>query len=586
MSSGRIPQTFIDQLLSRTDIIELINGYLPLKKAGSNYKACCPFHGEKTPSFSVSSSKQFYHCFGCGAHGSAISFLMEYEQLEFVEAIELLAQNAHMEVVREQGHSPRKPDETDLYALLEKCSDYYRQQLKQTPKAIDYLKQRGLSGQIAAQFQLGYAPDGWHTLEQLLGQTKQRELLKSGMLIENDEGRIYDRFRARIMFPIHDYRGRVIAFGGRVLDDSAPKYLNSPETPLFHKGRELYALYHARKSEKQLPHILVVEGYMDVVALAQQGIHNAVATLGTATSGDHIQRLFKASSEIIFCFDGDRAGKQAAWRALENTLPHLSDGREAKFLFLPDGEDPDSLVQKIGQEDFLAQLSQATPLADYLLDSLKQQVDLASIAGRAQLAELCTPHIGSLKEGFYKTLLKQRLSDLIQLTEKQVNQQLRHSAKHELTPTTKRSTPENSLSMTPIRSVIALLLQQPDLFNEIDPKAAFLKQDIPGIELLAQLLNIIQQSPNIHTAALLERFRDQPAEHHLIRLCQWQPATLSEGDPEELENETEELHRLYFQHALQQLQTHYEKERLQQLTRQPQPLSASEKEELRSLLRS
>jgi len=588
MSSGRITQGFIDQLLARTDIIELISGYLPLKKTGSNYKACCPFHGEKTPSFSVSPSKQFYHCFGCGAHGSAISFMMEYEQLEFVEAIEALAQNAHMDVVREQGHSPRKNDEPDLHELLEKCNDYYRQQLKQTPSAIDYLKQRGLSGKIAAKFQIGYAPDGWHTLEQRLGSKKQRELLKSGMLTENKTGRIYDRFRSRIMFPIHDYRGRVIAFGGRVLDDGTPKYLNSPETPLFHKGRELYGLYQARKSSKQLSNIVVVEGYMDVVALSQQGIHNAVATLGTATSADHIQRLFKASSEIIFCFDGDRAGRQAAWRALENSLPHLSDGREIKFLFLPDGEDPDSMVQKVGCEAFLAQLNSATPLADYLFDNLKQELDLQSMAGRAQLAELCKPHIARLQEGFYKTLLKQRLADLIQLSESQVNQQLRHAASQESAAPKKRSRPENSLSMTPIRSAIALLLQQPILAAEIAPNAAFLTQQNPGIELLQRLLNIIQKMPNTHTAALLEHFREQPAEQHLLRLSYWQPATLSATDEgeEEDENEPTEQQKLYFQQTLQQLKTQYQKERLQQLTQQQQPLNESEKEELRGLLRS
>jgi len=376
--AGRIPQHFIDDLLTRIDIVEVIDHRVPLKKAGHEYKACCPFHGEKTPSFTVSQVKQFYHCFGCGEHGNAISFLMDYEHMDFVEAIEALAHGAGIEVPREAGtdQAPQSSNQA-AYDLLEQTAQYYQQQLRdhaEAQRAVDYLKERGLTGEVAARFGIGFAPPGWDNLTRALGNDKkiQQELLNTGLVIErNDSSGIYDRFRDRIQFPIHDRRGRTIGFGGRVINkDDTPKYLNSPETPVFHKGRELYGLYEARKAMRKLVRILVVEGYMDVVALAQFDINYAVATLGTATTHDHLETLFRTVPEIIFCFDGDRAGRQAAWRALENTLPVLRDGRAARFLFLPDGEDPDSQVRKTGKTGFEAAMDQATHLSDFFFDQL------------------------------------------------------------------------------------------------------------------------------------------------------------------------------------------------------------------------
>jgi len=345
--AGRIPQSFIDEVLNRTDIVEVIDTRVPLKKAGREFKACCPFHTEKTPSFTVSQVKQFYHCFGCGEHGTAITFLMDYEHMEFVEAIEELARRAGLEVPRETGTTHSQTPSTLLhYALLERVADYYQEQLRTHPqagRAVEYLKQRGLTGEVAARFNIGFAPPGWENIAAALDAdgTIHKQLLELGLTIERDTGgSAYDRFRDRIQFPIRDRRGRTIGFGGRVLDDSTPKYLNSPESPVFHKGQELYGLFEARKAVRKLERILVVEGYMDVVALAQFGINYAVATLGTATTHEHLERLFRTVPEVVFCFDGDRAGREAAWRALENTLPVLRDGREARFLFLPDEEDP------------------------------------------------------------------------------------------------------------------------------------------------------------------------------------------------------------------------------------------------------
>ncbi|MGB5679724.1 MAG: DNA primase, partial [Gammaproteobacteria bacterium] len=389
--AGRIPQSFIDDLIARADIVEVINARVPLKKKGREYTACCPFHNEKTPSFTVSENKQFYHCFGCGAHGTAIGFLMEYEHLDFVDAIETLAAEYHLEVPRED--TPNQPGPVEnrkqpLYEILEQASRLYQQQLRHSNRAIQYLKQRGLSGEIARKYQLGYAPDGWSFLFDKLGNnTSNIESLNiTGMLVEKSENKHYDRFRDRIMFPILDRRGRTIAFGGRIIDAGEPKYLNSPETPVFHKGYELYGFYEARQALRKLERIIVVEGYMDVVALAQHGIEYAVASLGTAMTRDQIQKLFRSVSEVIFCFDGDQAGHKAAWRALENTLPIMRDGLAARFLFLPDGEDPDSMVRKQGKAAFESRLEKAAPLSEFLFDKLLQGTAIDSMDGRARLA--------------------------------------------------------------------------------------------------------------------------------------------------------------------------------------------------------
>ncbi len=389
--AGLIAQGFIDDLLNRTDIVEVVSSRVQLKKSGKNYTACCPFHQEKTPSFSVNHEKQFYYCFGCGAGGNALGFIMDHDHLDFPAAIEELAKRAGVEVEREASNTPQKPRQavdSPLYALLAAASDYYRNALKSHPQrdaAVNYLKKRGVSGVIARDFALGFAPPGWDNLSKHLGgdSLQQKALIEAGLLVENAENqRRYDRFRDRIIFPIHDSRGRIIGFGGRVLGDDKPKYLNSPETPVFHKGQELYGLYEARKYNRQLNEIIVVEGYMDVIALAQQGLRNAVATLGTATSEEHIKRLFRVVPSILFCFDGDNAGRKAAWRALEATLSNLKDGQQARFLFVPDGEDPDSLIRSEGLEAFQARIAQqAVPLTEYFFTHLAAEVNL-EVTGR------------------------------------------------------------------------------------------------------------------------------------------------------------------------------------------------------------
>lgn len=430
--AGLIPQSFIDDLLNRTDIVDVVSSRIQLKKTGKNYSACCPFHKEKTPSFTVSPDKQFYYCFGCGAGGNALGFVMDHDQLEFPQAIEELAKRAGMDVPREEsgrGHKPRQPVDSPLYPLLNAAAEHYRQALKSHPQrkyAVEYLKGRGLTGEIARDFGLGFAPPGWDNLLKQLGgdALQQKVMIDAGLLIENAEnGRRYDRFRDRIMFPIRDSRGRVIAFGGRVLGDDKPKYLNSPETPVFHKGQELYGLYEARKHNRDLDEIMVVEGYMDVIALAQQGLRNAVATLGTATSEEHLKRLFRIVPSVLFCFDGDAAGRNAAWRALESTLSSLQDGRRARFLFLPDGEDPDTLVRAEGTDAFRARINQhAQPLADYFFQQLSEEADPRSLEGKAHLVTLAAPLIDKIPGNNLRALMRQRLSEITGLSGEALNQ--------------------------------------------------------------------------------------------------------------------------------------------------------------------
>ncbi|MDD1510465.1 DNA primase [Pseudomonas sp. CNPSo 3701] len=420
--AGLIPQSFIDDLLNRTDIVDVVSSRIQLKKTGKNYSACCPFHKEKTPSFTVSPDKQFYYCFGCGAGGNALGFVMDHDQTEFPQAVEELAKRAGMEVPREDnGRSgkPRQATDSPLYALLKSAADYYRQALKSHPQrraAVEYLKGRGLSGEIARDFGLGFAPPGWdNLLKHLAGDSLQHKaMIDAGLLVENpDSGKRYDRFRDRVIFPIHDSRGRVIAFGGRVLGDDKPKYLNSPETPVFHKGQELYGLFEARKHNRNLDEIMVVEGYMDVIALAQQGLRNAVATLGTATSEEHLKRIFRLVPSVLFCFDGDQAGRNAAWRALEAALPNLQDGRRARFLFLPDGEDPDTLVRSEGTDAFQARIHQhAQPLADYFFQQLSEEADPRSLEGKAHLVTLAAPLIDKIPGNTLRALMRQRLTQI------------------------------------------------------------------------------------------------------------------------------------------------------------------------------
>ncbi|MGX9763272.1 DNA primase [Pseudomonas shahriarae] len=441
--AGLIPQSFIDDLLNRTDIVDVVSSRVQMKKAGKNYTACCPFHKEKTPSFSVSPDKQFYYCFGCGAGGNALGFIMDHDNLDFPQAVEELAKAAGMEIPREESgrpHKPRQPTDSPLYPLLTAAAEFYRQALKSHPQrkaAVDYLKGRGMTGEIARDFGLGFAPPGWDNLYKHLSSDtlQQKAMIDAGLLVENAEtGKRYDRFRDRVMFPIRDSRGRIIAFGGRVLGDDKPKYLNSPETPVFHKGQELYGLFEARKNNRNLDEIIVVEGYMDVIALAQQGLRNAVATLGTATSEEHMKRLFRVVPSVLFCFDGDQAGRNAAWRALEATLSSLQDGRRARFLFLPEGEDPDTLVRSEGTDAFRARIHQhAQPLADYFFQQLTEEADPRSLEGKAHMATLAAPLIDKVPGANLKALMRQRLLEITGLSGEAVSQ-LVHSAPQDAPP--------------------------------------------------------------------------------------------------------------------------------------------------------
>ena len=416
--TGRIPQSFIDDLLDRADIVDVVGSRVDLRKSGKNHSACCPFHDEKTPSFTVSSEKQFYYCFGCGAGGNAIGFVMDFDRVAFPEAVEKLAQNLGLEVPREAGRDDGFSQKRKaLQDIVQKADSYYRTQLREHPQskvAVDYLKQRGLTGKIAQIFGIGYAPPGWDNLLLKLGtdDTAIEQLKETGMLVDREEdNKRYDRFRHRIMFPIRDVRGRTIGFGGRVLGDDKPKYLNSPETPLFHKGRELYGLYEANQALRDIPNLVVVEGYMDVVALAQHNIHNAVATLGTAATAEHLDKLFRYTSEVVFSFDGDSAGRKAARRALETTLPNMLDGRTVRFLFLPEGEDPDTLVRKIGSDDFNNLIRGAQPISDFLFDALSEDLDMTTLDGKARLSKLAAPMINQIPEGVFKELMLKTLAE-------------------------------------------------------------------------------------------------------------------------------------------------------------------------------
>jgi DNA primase len=521
---GLIPASFIDELMARTDIVEVINARVPLKKAGREYKACCPFHSEKTASFTVSPTKQFYHCFGCGAHGTALGFLMDYEHLSFPDAVDELASLAGLEVPREQG--PADDRRPDLYGVLAAAAAHFREALKHHPEAIAYLKARGVSGATAAAFGIGYAPEAWDGLLKRLGSDEEslRRLASAGLVIEREQGGCYDRFRGRLMFPIRDARGRVIAFGGRVLGAGEPKYLNSPETPLFHKGKELYGLYEARQALRQIPRLLVVEGYMDVVGLHQAGLPWAVATLGTATTPDHLERLFRVTEEVVFCFDGDRAGRQAAWRALENALPALREGRQIRFLFLPEGEDPDSLVQAEGADAFQARLAQALPLAEYLYAELARQVDMDSLDGRARLAELAKPLIARVPDGVFRELLVRRIASAVGMTDAAYARFVAAAAPapaaaQRAAPPARPVLPRGRGHASLVRRAIALALHFPAQAAGARPPAGIAELERPGIGLLVALLEDIAARPNITTGGLLERWREHEAWPHLKKLA-------------------------------------------------------------------
>lgn len=570
--SGLIPQQFIDDLLNRTDIVDVVGERVQLKKSGRNHTACCPFHQEKTPSFSVNQAKQFYYCFGCGAGGNALGFIMDHDHLDFPQAVETLAARLGLAVPREQGsqrqNRPRQPAQSPLYALLKSASDFYQQALKQHPArqaAVNYLKQRGLSGQIARDFQLGFAPPGWDNLRKHFAAEPEQEklLLEAGLLAENEEKqRRYDRFRDRIIFPIRDTRGRTVGFGGRVLGDDKPKYLNSPESPVFHKSQELYGLYEARQANRELHDIIVVEGYMDVIALAQQGISNAVATLGTATSGEHIKRLFRLVPKITFCFDGDSAGRKAAWRALETSLEHMKDGLSARFLFLPEGLDPDDLIRQEGVAAFHNRLAQQSlTLADYFFGSLRQDIDLHSLEGKAHLAHLASPLIGRMPAGFLRSLMHKQLQQLTGLDLATDNvaatpapKQATASAavpvptdnddtppEYEVPPldayagyansapepapvpqtAPARSRQDNRNSVeSPYRSALRTLLQQPQLAHKVSSSHELANEDDPDAQLLVSVLESLQKRTDASQLQLLARWHGTEQGHLLRKLAE------------------------------------------------------------------
>ncbi|MDH3451050.1 MAG: DNA primase [Gammaproteobacteria bacterium] len=523
--AGRIPQSFIDNLLSRLDIVDVVGKRLALKRSGDNFLARCPFHDEKTPSFSVSRSKQFYHCFGCGAHGSAISFLMEYDHLDFPEAIDVLAASIGLDVPREQGDERQAESNRELFAGMQDCGQLYRRTLRDYPAAVAYLKERGLSGEIARDFALGYAPEGWDTLRDALGESAQANLFRAGMLIQNKQGGYYDRFRDRIMFPIRDTRGRTIGFGGRALGDTQPKYLNSPESPVFHKRREVYGLYEARQAGVREQPMLVVEGYMDVIALHQYGLTNSVATLGTAVTAEQLKRLFRETHELIFCFDGDSAGRRAAWRALEIALPLLEDGREVRFLLLAQGDDPDDLMRREGADAFTQRIAQSPPAAEFILDTLKAQTATDTIGGRARLAELARPLINRLPQGLYAELLTDRLAQEIGGNRANVRSVLQQSGaigrhSHETTRTENCRPPHR---MTPLRLVIALLLDDPRLEPRLSLPDEVMQSAEPGMDLLRSLLQYIRSIEAPTAGLLMHRLETHEQLPVLVKLASWEP---------------------------------------------------------------
>ena len=582
--AGRIPKSFIDDLMSQTDIVEVIERRITLKKAGKNYQACCPFHNEKTPSFSVSPDKQFYYCFGCGANGNAISFIMEYDGLEFVDAIEDMAHAQGLEVPREasSANKPERQWEHDYYQLMEKVARYYQQQLKagkQGERVITYLKDRGLSGEIARDFGLGFAPDEWHSLQALFGhdQNINKALVNCGMLIEKDSNR-YDRFRDRVMFPIRDRRGRVIAFGGRVIDKGEPKYLNSPETDIFHKSRELYGLYEMRQFNRKVDWAVVVEGYMDVVSLAQFGVRNAVATLGTATSSTHIQQLFRVCSKIVFCFDGDRAGRDAALRALSHSIPQIKDNREIRFMFLPDGEDPDTQVRQVGAEVFCEEAQNAPSLFDFLMEHLKSQVDMDSFEGPGKLANLAKPFIDLMTDAIHRERFIQQLSLQVGLSEQKLNALLLDPPKQQSGDSPKQQSGGIPLTqtsqLTPIRRAIALLLHYGELVNQI-PECPWLSQlNQPGNEILKTMIEILRSNPNISVGALIEHWRGTNVQPHLLKLANEDLMLPLAGAQQEIIDIFTRLEKSFKEQRFDELQQKVQRG----------PLSPDEKREYQTLL--
>ena len=539
--AGRIPDEVIDEVLRRTDIVALIGERIPLRRAGSNYKARCPFHDERTPSFNVNPERQTYHCFGCGAHGTAIRFLMEHDGLPFREAISELARRSGVEIPDTGGrpvdqHAP-------LYEAADAADRYFRECLRSHParqRAVEYLRRRGISGETAARFGLGFAPPGWDNLLDRL--EDPRPAIRAGLIIERD-GRRYDRFRDRITFPIHDRRGRVVGFGARVLGDGEPKYLNSPDTPIFHKGQEVYGLYQALQAERRPARLIVVEGYMDVLALSQLGITGAVATLGTATTREQAALLLRTTDELILCFDGDSAGRTAAHRAVENLLPALQGDREVRVLLLPEGQDPDELVRAEGREGFEERLAGATPVVAFFLNELAADCDLATVDGRARLLERAAPSLRRIPQGVLRETLIGHLATLTHTDAARIDAILQGQEKASSRGTERRATPRRPATQpqaeikgTPVRHAIALLLQRPGLGARAGEPDRFADRGIAGLDLLQQLLELTRSDPHISTARLLERFRDTDYASSLERLAAWQRQVPEDGHEREFQD--------------------------------------------------
>ncbi|MDX2507224.1 MAG: DNA primase [Gammaproteobacteria bacterium] len=592
--AGSIPREFIDEVLAYTDIVELIDSRVPLKRSGSNHMACCPFHGEKTPSFSVSQTKQFYHCFGCGASGDAIGFLMEYEHQSFVEAVEELAQMAGLQVPKVAYANEQQKQQPEHFQLMEQVAAYYQHQLasgnrnQQAQDVQAYVQQRGLSPEIIRQFGLGFSPPGWDNVLNVIGagdQKKIHALLETGMLIKRDEDTSgksvhnkspwYDRFRERLMFPIRDRRGRTIAFGGRILGDDKPKYLNSPETRLFHKGQELYGLFELKQAVRKIDRILLVEGYMDVVSLAQFDVPYSVATLGTATTAEHLQKLFRLCDDVIFCFDGDRAGRDAAWRAMNNALPAIKPGKQTRFMFLPDGEDPDTLIRNKGKAGFEAEIDRAMTFSEFFFDRLMQQVSMDSLDGRSKLIDLSKPYLEKIQEGAFQTLMIARLSELAEIDQVSLLPLLGIKSTHKgnfsvpkssgAGRTQRSHTPQ---APSPVKKAISYLLQYPILAETTGDPGRFAALESEDVVVFVQLLDLLQNDPHLTTARLLANWQDSELHQYLAKLAV-EPLLISDEQAvyDEFNDILQLLRRQYQQQRFNQLQRMQKQRSLDQLER-------------------
>ncbi|MEE9580730.1 MAG: DNA primase [Nitrosomonadaceae bacterium] len=582
-----IPQSFIQGLLNRVDIVDVIERHVPLKKAGTNYIACCPFHSEKTPSFTVSPTKQFYHCFGCGAHGSAVGFMMEYVGMDFVEAVNDLASRVGMQVpvqkkdvrpgmlIYKGGGQDKENPSQDLFEVMNIVTRFYREQLKRSERGIAYLKERGLTGETAARFAIGYAPTGWQNLAEIFPNYQSRILLEVGVVSESGESKRYDRFRDRIMFPILNEKGRVVGFGGRVLEQNEPKYLNSPETPLFEKGRELYNLFTARRAIRDAERVIVVEGYMDVVVLSQHGIEYVVATLGTATTPHHVQKLLRRTDNVVFCFDGDDAGRKAAWRALENSLAQFVDGKNLGFLFLPEGEDPDSYVRKFGKDAFEELIKQALPLSMFLFQGLSEGINLQTSEGRTRLVQDAKPLLAQVVAPILALMLLKRLAELSGISQDELEGLLQIKRISSSLPRGRILRPN---PISPCRWLTQVLLHDPGYVSRLDRK--LLSEHGENTEEMAALVALVEfidthphVAENTAIPSAITYFYNSP---HRALLEKAESATLSWDNAIDLEAE--------FNGALTRLQEAQRKQRMTELQNKSlSALTSDEKQELQRL---